>query len=186
MEHSSETTSPAPGSPPGHGTWERGASHVVQENAIAQYVRILEPRTVLEPGIGDGRISRCLLPVVDSIDEYHGFDLVDPPPIEGVQAWKADWFGAGITLRYDLVLEVDVLMHHPPKSAYQMVQRALKWVAPGGTFMSVGWHADPYEFGLVSADGLCYNHFLRHLGLETAGTVPIPSIQQEIRFLRKE
>ena len=109
------------------------AQFALQENNLIQLLDTLEFKSVLELGCGFGRITK-LISNYYRLDKYTAIDfsveqlnmakVICPDSIEFVCTNLLEYKP---TIKYDLVIAVEVLMHLLPKQIHQAIDKMISW-----------------------------------------------------------
>jgi len=145
--------------------------------------------TVLEVGIGKGRMSKIVLEELRDIIKYDAVDInFFPIKINGVDVYNADatdeMFFENINSyyngrRWDLILASEFFMHVKPEHIERVIKSLTKLLEPNhGIIISIDWAFNP------EPSKWCYIHdydkLYRDNGLQPIFTSNIESINQKL------
>jgi 2-polyprenyl-3-methyl-5-hydroxy-6-metoxy-1,4-benzoquinol methylase len=132
--------------------------------------------TVLEIGIGKGRMSKIMLEEFPDIQIYNAVDInFFPIEIDGVDIYNADatdeMFFENINSyynnrRWDLILASEFFMHVKPEHIERVIKSVTDLLAPQGVIINIDWATDPMP------SNWCYIHNYDQI-YETNGLYPV-------------
>jgi SAM-dependent methyltransferase len=144
--------------------------------------------SVLELGIGTGRMSKIMLEIFPNIQIYNAVDInFYPIKINNIGVYNADvtdeTFFENINAfysgrRWDFVLASEVFMHIKPEDIERVIKSVTSLLAPNGVILNIDWTSAPEH------STWCYIHdydkLYRENGLECIFTADIPEIKQKL------
>ena len=144
--------------------------------------------TVLEVGIGKGRMSKIVLEELPDIQIYNAVDInFFPIEINGVGVYNADvtddMFFENINSyyegrRWDLILASELFMHIKPENIERVIKSLTNLLAPNGIIINIDWSFKP------EPSKWCYIHdydkLYRENGLQPIFTSNIETINQKL------
>jgi SAM-dependent methyltransferase len=124
----------------------------------------IKPESVLELGIGTGRMSKIMLEIFPNIQIYNAVDInFYPIKINNIGVYNADvadeTFFENINAfysgrRWDFVLASEVFMHIKPEDIERVIKSVKNLLAPNGTILNIDWSVQaPQEHS-----NWCYIH----------------------------
>ena len=110
-----------------------------QEQEFRNYIKDLFPQSVLELGVGFGRMTKIMLEEIPTINKYVGVDI-SPQQIDNARLFlggydekKVQFVEANVleysdTNNYDLILASEILLHiRPNEDIHRLMQKMKVW-----------------------------------------------------------
>jgi trans-aconitate methyltransferase len=161
---------------PSHGPLRRKAGHAAQEEALLAAMGRIQVKSILEIGVGNGRIGKLLCERWPNAT-YAGVDIStdrldearENLP-ESARLYHADLLEWDTDERFDLVVAAEVLMHVRPEDIEAAVARLKGWSTRH--IYTADW-TEPITKAITVRD---YRHDYEALGLTKVATTGLQGI----------